>query len=71
MLPHLMTLKEMNDLSTVVRIDESENQRTKASSQLDVRPADELADPVPRGKFEPTPAIYAELALDVSRALIF
>ena len=38
--------------------------------QLDVRPADEMADPGPRGKFEPTPAISAEFALDVSRALI-
>ena len=69
MLPHLMTLEEMNDLSSVVRIDESENQWNKESGQLDVRPADELADPGPRGKFEPTPAISAEFALDFSRAL--
>ena len=34
--PDLMTLDEMNDLSTVARIDESENQWTKESGQSDV-----------------------------------
>ena len=60
----------MNDVSEVVRIDSSENQWTKESGQLDVRPAVELADPGPRGTFEPTPARSAEFALDVSRALV-
>ena len=35
-----------------------------------MRPAAELADPGPRGTFEPTPARLAEFALDVSRAFI-
>ena len=70
MLPHLMSREEMDDISEVVRIDSSENQRTKESGQLDVRPADELADLCLRGKFEPTPAGSAEFALDVSRAFV-
>ena len=69
-LPHLMSRGEMDDVSEVVRIDSSENQWTKESGQLDVRPAVELADPGPRGTFEPTPARSADFALDVSRALI-
>ena len=60
----------MNDISTIVRIDVPENQWTKESGQIDVRPADELADPGPRWRFEPTPGTSAEFALDVSRALI-
>ena len=67
--PHLMSPEEMNDILTIVRIDESENQWTKKTGQIDIRPADELADPGPRGRFEPTPATSAEFALDVSRAL--
>ena len=69
-LPHLMSREEMNDVSEVVRIDSSDNQWTKESGQLDVRPAVELADPGPRGTFEPTSARSAEFALDVSRALV-
>ena len=57
-------------MSEVLRIDSSENQWTKESGQLDVRPAAELADPGPRGTFEPTPARVAEFALDISRAFI-
>ena len=67
-LPHLMTREEMDDMSEVVRIDSSENQWTKESGQLDVRPAAELADPGPRGTFEPTPARLVEFALNVSGA---
>ena len=70
-LPHLMSPEEMNDISTIVRIDESENQCTKESGQLDVRPADDLAVPGPSGRFDPAPATSAEFGLDVSRALIF
>ena len=69
-LPHLMSPEAMNDMSTIVRIDESGNQWSKESGQIDVRPADELVDPGPRGRFEPTPATSAEIALDVCRALI-
>ena len=57
-------------MSEVVRIDSSENQWTKESGQLDVRPAAELADPGPRGTFEPTPERLVQFALDVSGALI-
>ena len=57
-------------MSEVVRIDSSENQWTKESGQLDIRPADELADPGPRGTFEPTPARSAEFALNVSESFI-
>ena len=70
MLPHLMSPEEMDDVSTIVRIDESENQWTKEAGQMDVRPADELADPGPRGKLEPTPAASSEFALGFYRAFI-
>ena len=56
---HLMSPEDMNDISIIVRIDESENQLTKESGQIDVRPVDELDDPGRRGKFEPTPATSA------------
>ena len=69
-LPHLMTRDEINDISEVVRIDSSENQWTKEPGQLDIRPADELADPGPRGTFEPTPARSTEFALNVSESFI-
>ena len=51
-------------------IDSSENQWTKESGQLDVRPASELADPGPRGTFEPTPARSIEFALNISEAFV-
>ena len=37
---------------------------------IDIRPAAELADPGPRGAFEPTPARSAEFALNVSGAFL-
>ena len=65
-----MSPEEMDDVSTIVRIDEWKNQWPRGAGQIDVRPADEPADLGPRGKFEPTPATSAEFALDVSRAFI-
>ena len=70
MRPHLLSPEEMDDVSTIVRIHESENQWTQEAGQIDVPPADELADPGLRGKFETTLATSAEFALDVSRAFI-
>ena len=61
-----MSLVEMDDLSTVVRIDEAENHWAKEFDQLETQPADELADPGPRGKRDLTPAISADGALITS-----
>ena len=62
---HLMPTEEMNDFFEVVKIDEGENQWTKEFEQLDVRPADELVDPGPRGRLDRTPAISEDGALIV------
>ena len=66
MLPQLMTPEEMDDLSTVARIDKAENQCATEFDQLDTRPADALAETGPRGKIDLTPAVSADGALITS-----
>ena len=66
-IPHLMSTEEMNDFLAVVKIDEGENQWTRDVDELDIWPADELADPGPRGKLDLTPGISADGALTVTR----
>ena len=57
-LPHIMTTEGIDDFFEAVKIDEGENQWAKEFEQLAIRPADELADPGPRGKLGFTPAIF-------------
>ena len=61
-----MMTEEMNDFFADVKIDEGENQWTREFDQLEIRPADELADPGASGKLDLTPAISADGALAVN-----
>ena len=64
-LPHLMVTREIDDFFPEVRLDEGENQWAKEFEQLAIKPADELADPAPRGKLVLTPQISEAGALIV------
>ena len=63
---HLMSTEEMDEFFAVVKIDAGENQWTQELNQVDIRLADELADPGPRGNIDLTPLIFAEGALIVT-----
>ena len=56
-LPHLMSADEANDFLPIVELDEGENQWASELDQGITRPADELANPGPRGKVDFVPAL--------------
>lgn len=65
-LPHLMPEDEANDFFPIVKLDQAENQWASELEQRIPRPADELADPGPRGKVGSVPAMSHAGALAVT-----
>ena len=60
-LPHLIDPNDMDSMYEIVKIDEGDNSEWTQA----LRPAEELADPGPRGKLEFTPSSHRDAALTV------